>query len=79
MIILDNPDEVTISIPKDLAEKLRKRAESAEFNSLSTYITYILRQVASRIETDEKADSKTTTKEDEEKIKETLRSLGYLE
>lgn len=79
MIILANPDEITISIPKDLAEKLRKRAENAEFKSLSTYITYILRQLVFRVETDENTNNKTITKEDEEKIKEKLRSLGYLE
>jgi len=72
-------DEISVSIPKDLAEKLRKRAENAEFKSLSSYIIYILRQVASRIETDERAKNKIVTKEDEAKIKEKLRSLGYLE
>ncbi len=75
---MDKPNEVTILIPKELAEKLGKRAESAEFDSLSTYVTYILRQVASRIETDEKTKNKTITKGDEEKIKEKLRSMGYL-
>jgi len=79
VITLANTDEITISIPKDLAEKLKKRAENAEFDSLSTYVTYILRQVISHIEIDENEGDKTITRKDEEKIKEKLRSLGYLD
>ena len=33
----------TISIPKVLAEKIKKRIEGTGFNSVSSYVVYILR------------------------------------
>ena len=73
------PDKkyTTISIPTPLAEKIKKQIEGTGFNSLSSYVTYILRQVVSSIEKDER--DRGFTKEDEEKIKERLRNLGYID
>lgn len=67
----------TISIPTPLAEKIKKRIEGTGFHSLSSYVTYVLREVISGIEEDE--DEEAFTKEDEEKVKERLRALGYLD
>lgn len=70
---------VTLKIPKDLSEELKKRAEDKGFKSLSDYVTYILRQVLSKIETEEKQKKEPLIKEGEEEIKQKLRDLGYLE
>ena len=67
----------TVSIPVELAEKIEKRIEGTGFHSISSYVTYVLRQVISSIEEDEKKE--VFSKEDEEKVKERLRGLGYLE
>jgi Arc/MetJ-type ribon-helix-helix transcriptional regulator len=67
----------TISIPTPLADKIKKRIEGTGFNSLSSYVTYILRQVISSIEQDE--HDVEFSKEDEEKIKNRLRNLGYID
>lgn len=67
----------TISIPTPLAEKIKKQIEGTGFNSLSSYVTYVLRQIVSSIEKDER--ERGFTKEEEEKIKERLRNLGYLD
>ena len=70
----------TISIPKTLAEKIKKRMEGTGFRSVSSYVAYILRQVISGIEMDEqKKEKEAFTKEDEEKVKDRLRGLGYLD
>jgi len=66
----------TISIPTPLAEKIKKRIEGTGFNSLSAYVTYVLREVISGIE-EEKEEA--FSKEDEEKVKDRLRALGYLD
>lgn len=79
VIILIKSNESTISIPKDLAEKLGKRAKNKGFGSLSSYVTYVLRQILSSIETDEKKQNKAFTKEGEKKVKRRLRELGYLD
>jgi Arc/MetJ-type ribon-helix-helix transcriptional regulator len=67
----------TISIPTPLAEKIKRRIEGTGFHSLSSYVTYVLREVISGIEEDEEEEA--FTKEDEEKVKERLRALGYLD
>ncbi len=71
----DEKKYTTISIPTPLAEKIRKRIEGTGFHSLSSYVTYVLREVLSGTEEEEEAFSK----EDEEKVKERLRALGYLD
>jgi len=62
-----------ISIPRPLAEKIKKKIEGTGFNSVSEYVTYVIRQIES-----DKEESKEFSKKDEEKVKERLRKLGYL-
>ncbi|MBS3158441.1 CopG family transcriptional regulator [Candidatus Woesearchaeota archaeon] len=71
----------TISIPKPLAEKIKKRCEGTGFNSVSSYVTYVLRQVLSNMEqeTENKEQKEAFSEEDEKKVKQRLRSLGYLD
>ena len=69
----------TISIPKPLFEKIKKRCEGTGFNSVSSFITYVMRQVLSNVESDENQPKKAFSEGDEKKVKERLRSLGYLE
>jgi len=64
----------TVSIPKILAEKIKKKIEKTGFSSVSDYVTYILREIISNTEEKKEAFSK----EDEEKVKRRLKSLGYL-
>ena len=66
----------TISIPTPLANKIKKRIDGTGFTSLSSYVTYVLREVVSNIEED---SNEAFSKEDEEKVKERLRALGYLD
>lgn len=69
----------TISIPKVLADKIKKRIEGTGFNSVSGYVTYVLRQVLSSSETPAKQEKEAFSEEDEKKVKGRLRSLGYLD
>ena len=64
----------TISIPKVLAEKIKEKIEGTGFNSVSGYVTYVLRQVLSKTSSEE-----AFSEDDEKKVKERLRSLGYLD
>ena len=74
---LDDKKYTTISIPTLLAEKIKKRIKGTGFTSLSSYVTYVLREVISS--TDEQDHEEAFSKEDEEKVKERLRALGYLD
>jgi Arc/MetJ-type ribon-helix-helix transcriptional regulator len=72
----DEKKFTTISIPTQLAEKIKKRIEGTGFHSLSAYATYVLREVISGVEEE---DEEAFSKEDEEKVKDRLRALGYLD
>lgn len=53
-----------------------KRIQGTEFPSISAYITYVLEEVVAETETGE---TEELSKEDDERIKARLRSLGYLD
>lgn len=72
---MGNDKSITVSIPATLYEKVKGRIEGTEFTSVSDYIVFILREVV--LEEDE--EKETFTEEEEKKIKERLRSLGYLD
>jgi Arc/MetJ-type ribon-helix-helix transcriptional regulator len=62
----------TVSIPEILAKKVKKQIKKTGFNSLSDYVTFVLREIVS---TKEEWDNSL---EAQEKVKEKLRKLGYL-
>ena len=68
----------TVSIPKPLAEKVKERMKGTGFSSVSSYVTYVLRQVLSSIEHDKRA-KQAFTKEEEDRVKQRLRDLGYID
>ncbi len=67
-------DKVAIQIRRDLYEKARKFIEEqGGFNSVEELIEFLLEEALSTEETGEKM-----RREDEEKVKERLRALGYI-
>ncbi|MFX1477520.1 MAG: CopG family transcriptional regulator [Promethearchaeota archaeon] len=68
----------TVSIPKPLADKIKERMKGTGFSSVSSYVTYVLRQVLSSIEEEERS-KQAFTKDEEEKVKQRLRDLGYID
>lgn len=71
-------DYTTVSIPKPLVEKIKERMKGTGFPSVSSYVTYVIRQVISSIE-EEEHSKEAFTKEEEEKVKQRLRDLGYID
>ncbi|MHA1590272.1 MAG: CopG family transcriptional regulator [Candidatus Njordarchaeales archaeon] len=63
---------VQIKIPKRLYERILKEIKDTEFKSAEDFIIYVLEQVL------EEEEESVYSKEEEEAIKERLRSLGYL-
>jgi Arc/MetJ-type ribon-helix-helix transcriptional regulator len=72
----DSKKFTTISIPTPLAEKIKKRIKGTGFTSLSSYVTYVLREVISGMEQE---DEEVFSKEDEKRVKDRLRALGYID
>jgi Arc/MetJ-type ribon-helix-helix transcriptional regulator len=69
---------IDVRIPATLYKKVQKRIEGTDFKDASDYVSYVLREVLT--EADEStAKEQHFSKRDEEKIKDRLRSLGYLD
>lgn len=66
-------ETVSVDIPKSVAEKIEGRMKNSEFKSLSEYVSYVLKEVVLEEE------GETFSKEDEERVKERLKALGYLD
>ena len=68
----------TVSIPTPLADNIKRRIEGTGFNSLSSYVTYVLRQVVSSLDEDDRG-KEVMSKEDEAEVKKRLKALGYID
>lgn len=66
----------TVSIPTPLFEKVEERIKGTGFTSVSSYVTYVLREIVAE---EEEEPEDAFTKEDEERVKARLRALGYID
>ena len=64
-----------ISIPTSLYKKIEEKIKDSEITSVSSYVTKILRESFSK----EEGSEQPLSKEDEEKVKERLKALGYID
>jgi len=72
---VDKEGKVTIKIPRKLYNHLHNIIEDSGFNSVTDFIVYVMRDIASAERT-ETADR--LTGEEIEQIRRRLRNLGYL-
>lgn len=68
-------EHTLVPIPTHLTEEIKKRIQDTEFKTVPDYITYVLTEVLTETEEEGK---EAFSKEDEEKVKERLKALGYL-
>ncbi len=68
-------DKVTIKIPRKLYDHLRCIIEDSGFNSVTDFIVYVMRDIASSGGTEA---TDRLTGEEIEQIRRRLRNLGYL-
>lgn len=66
---------MTISIPTSLYRKIEERIKGTDYSSVSSYIAKVLREHLAKAESSEQV----FTKEEEEKVKERLKALGYID
>jgi len=65
----------TVSIPTSLYKRIEEAIKGTEFASASSYIVKVLRESLSK---DQRSED-VFTKEEEEKVKEKLKALGYID
>ena len=71
----DKPKKFTsVSIPTFLFQKIQERMGRSGFPSVSSYVAYVLREVLTESKVEE-----PLTRDDAEKVKDRLRSLGYID
>jgi len=69
-----------VEIESDLYKKIKKRVKKTEFKTVEEYVNYVLEEVIKQVEEeDQDTTDAAYSKEDEEKVKERLRALGYLD
>ena len=64
-----------VSIPASLYEKIEEKIKGSDIDSVSSYVIKALEKSLSKGE----EAPESLSKEDEEKVKERLRALGYLD
>ena len=65
-----------VEIKDEIYEKIKERIKGIEFSSVEEYVNFVLEEVLK--DEDKEEFEFELSEEDEEKIKERLRSLGYL-
>ncbi len=65
---------MAVSIPASLYRKIEETIKGTEVSSVEAYVTKVLREKLS-----EAGPGEGFTKEDEEKVKERLKALGYID
>jgi metal-responsive CopG/Arc/MetJ family transcriptional regulator len=72
---MDKEERVDVSIPASLYKKIEEKIKGTETDSVSSYVTKIIKENLAK----EEGASESLSKEDEEKVKERLKALGYLD
>ncbi len=70
------PDKATIKIPKVLYESLKQQIEGTGFTSVTDFIIYVMRDIASSGSINEDT---SLTKKEIEQVRRRLKALGYIE
>lgn len=71
----ENKKFTTVSIPTPLFKKVEERIKGTGFTSVSSYVTYVLREIV----TEDEEEEEPFSEEDKERVKERLRALGYID
>lgn len=68
-----------IEIDENIYEVLEARAEEKDFEETEKYIDHLLSQVVEKIKNEKSSDDSSYSEDEEEKVKQRLRDLGYLD
>jgi len=72
---MEEENTTPVSIPTSLFRQVEEKIKGTSFSSVSSYVTYLLRETIA--ETKEQT-KQAFSKEEEEKVQERLRALGYI-
>ncbi len=67
----------SVSLPINLVEKIKAQIKGTGFTSVGSYVEYVLREIL--VEKATKKEKNQLDNQGEERVKERLRALGYLD
>ena len=68
-------ESTDIAIPTSLYQKIEEKIKGTELTSVASYVTKVLNDSLSK----EQETKEAFSKEDEEKVKDRLKALGYID
>jgi Arc/MetJ-type ribon-helix-helix transcriptional regulator len=72
-------DITTVHLPKELAERIRRRLEKSDFKNMDDYVAYVLGQILDEIEgANAPKTEEVFSKKEQGDVEDHLRSLGYM-
>jgi len=71
-------DITTLHLPKELAERIRRRLKDSDFKNMDDYVAYVLSQIMDEIEGKSQKTEEVFSKKEQGDVEEHLRSLGYM-
>lgn len=72
---MEKEERKDISIPASLYKQIEEKIKGTEMESVSSYVIKALKEILAK----EEGTPESLSKEDEEKVKERLKALGYLD
>ncbi len=64
-----------VEIPTDLCEKIEEKIKNTDVSSVANFITTLLKEKLAK----DQEETDSLSSEDEEKVKERLKALGYMD
>jgi len=64
-----------VEIPTDLYEKIEEKIKNTDVSTVANFVTTLLEEKLSK----DQKETDTMSSEDEEKVKERLKALGYMD
>ncbi|HLC96387.1 MAG TPA: CopG family transcriptional regulator [Candidatus Nanoarchaeia archaeon] len=64
-----------MELPKELVKRIENRIKGTDFSTVQDYVTYVLTEVLDKLD----KKSSTFSASDEQKVKDRLSKLGYLD
>ena len=71
-------ETTSVHLPKELAERIRRRLKDSDFTNMDDYVSYVLAQIMDEIEGRSSKPEEVFTKKEQGDVEEHLRSLGYM-
>ena len=63
----------SVSLPKELIEKIKRRVKGTGFTSVSSFVEYVMRELVA-----EEKEKRAFSDDDSRRVRDRLKALGYI-